>query len=715
MEHEVFLDMLGNTPSALVQTLDFERLDLSQSKRVGPGVPYALALIAQRHDESDSVYEKLLQAAWEDDEAPFSGAVGEDLARFYLKRERYADAEPVAALLAESNPDAIKIAKLHLETVYWQQKDEQVLELITRIRKLDMSALSNYERNEILLMEAAATARSGTEGWPELFKKLFRAAPLSKLHIRAYGFLSIDQNRSSHFGERELELFEGYSLAASGLNNEALDLLEPFLIRHEIDSSLFLEVVSHLYLRTGRFHDGIVLFTKLLSASSESTEPPTDDLRYILNRELGMLYRASKQYGNAIQKLEMAMVRTEEPQRAERMRWYIVDSARRISVEYALRWIERIESEIRNPGYFSDVFERLLTDAVAQRRWDLFPKLSTVLMRLSESYLRARISFVFSELLRYGLVAPDESASDSPEQLLSNAANTIRDSSRIRYYRILAGARLGKIPGETYPEGDGFSPLDTSRIRVGTGETQLRTDNEIIVQRLFELGLYLDSYDRITANPGEIPSDRIIETAERLSRSEHHTESMRLADLIIDDSEWPPGRTLVALAYPEAYDRLLTDAAGSMNLSIPLFQGIVREESFFNARVESHAGAIGLSQLMPATADDMASRMKISSPDLSDPEVNLKVGAYYLAYLIGLFDDVFHAVLAYNGGLGRVRRWVNDFGDLPATLFIEAIPIDETRDYARKILSATVTYGVLYHAIDAREALRILFPDFESD
>jgi soluble lytic murein transglycosylase len=123
---------------------------------------------------------------------------------------------------------------------------------------------------------------------------------------------------------------------------------------------------------------------------------------------------------------------------------------------------------------------------------------------------------------------------------------------------------------------------------------------------------------------------------------------------------------------------------------------------------------------MPATAEEMARRMKRSkttelgaaiaavpdftkSPrDLLDPDINVAGGAYYLRYLQDRLDTETDAVLAYNGGMGRVRTWKRrakapDGGPLPPDLFLEIAPIEETRNYGRSVLGAEWVYRELYY------------------
>ncbi len=132
----------------------------------------------------------------------------------------------------------------------------------------------------------------------------------------------------------------------------------------------------------------------------------------------------------------------------------------------------------------------------------------------------------------------------------------------------------------------------------------------------------------------------------------------------------------------------------------------------------SHAGAVGLAQLMPKTAADVASRIGKKTelrftedgPDLSDPMTNATLGAWYLADQTKRAGSPLMALLGYNGGPSRVRRWRQAQRDLPEDLFLETIPVAETQNYGRKVLAASAVYGYLYYGMTLERVVADIFP-----
>ena len=113
-----------------------------------------------------------------------------------------------------------------------------------------------------------------------------------------------------------------------------------------------------------------------------------------------------------------------------------------------------------------------------------------------------------------------------------------------------------------------------------------------------------------------------------------------------------------------------------------------------NAR--SHAGAMGLMQLMPATARSVARKVLKRKPprrhELFEPDTNIALGSAYLKQMKGeLGDSSVLATAAYNAGPHRVTRWLPK-RTLPADIWIELVPFKETRGYLRRVLAYTVIY-----------------------
>jgi soluble lytic murein transglycosylase len=150
------------------------------------------------------------------------------------------------------------------------------------------------------------------------------------------------------------------------------------------------------------------------------------------------------------------------------------------------------------------------------------------------------------------------------------------------------------------------------------------------------------------------------------------------------------------LRFPMEYADLVEANANLHDIDIAWVFAVMRQESAFMDDARSHAGAMGLMQLMPATARSVARQMLKRKPprrsELFEPDTNIALGSAYLKQMKGkLGDSAVLATAAYNAGPHRVARWLPE-RTLPADIWIELLPFNETRGYLRRVLAYTVIY-----------------------
>ena len=140
-------------------------------------------------------------------------------------------------------------------------------------------------------------------------------------------------------------------------------------------------------------------------------------------------------------------------------------------------------------------------------------------------------------------------------------------------------------------------------------------------------------------------------------------------------------------------------ATGSIERALAL--AVSRQESSFNAAAVSPSGALGLMQLLPGTARDVAGRLGvpfIQDKLTRDPAYNVQLGSQYLAEMLQRFGGSYElALAAYNAGPGRVARWLETIGDpragkIDMVDWIEMIPFRETRNYVQRIMEGVAVY-----------------------
>lgn len=151
--------------------------------------------------------------------------------------------------------------------------------------------------------------------------------------------------------------------------------------------------------------------------------------------------------------------------------------------------------------------------------------------------------------------------------------------------------------------------------------------------------------------------------------------------------------------YPIKYADEICAAADRYGISRALAAAVVNTESGFRPEAVSRAGALGLMQVLPSTAEWIDYRRGTALPEngLYDPETNLDYGCWLLSYLLDRYGgNERNALIAYNAGFGKADEWLGDASLLDENGEIAEIPYAETRNYVKKVLDMKKTYGELY-------------------
>ncbi|MBI4300360.1 MAG: transglycosylase SLT domain-containing protein, partial [Chloroflexi bacterium] len=156
------------------------------------------------------------------------------------------------------------------------------------------------------------------------------------------------------------------------------------------------------------------------------------------------------------------------------------------------------------------------------------------------------------------------------------------------------------------------------------------------------------------------------------------------------------------LLFPLAYNAIVGEEVKKFGVDPYLLLALMRQESVYNKDVFSHVGAAGLTQVMPATGQEIAKKLSpsgFSTADLLQPTISIRFGAWYLAQQLAYFNgDPFFALAAYNGGAGNVNRWRAGAAGYDDDLFVEKIGFQETQTYVKKVYA----YYRLYQRSSSR-------------
>ncbi len=251
------------------------------------------------------------------------------------------------------------------------------------------------------------------------------------------------------------------------------------------------------------------------------------------------------------------------------------------------------------------------------------------------------------------------------------------------FYGQLGAARLGLLPGENLP------PMP-ARDDAGY-KALLKTELSRAVRALAGAGDRKRAFQIF---------DFMLKNQDGLA---HYQAMGRLAedlgrwDLMVDVGKTARGKGIILTDYLFPIPAL----DGIAHPETALVLALIRQESEFDQAAVSHAGALGLMQLMPKTAKGVAKKLGLPYDEAAlttDPDYNVQLGTTYLAGLLDDFDGSYILSLAgYNAGPNRASQWIELNGDprrksIDVVEWIEAIPFEETRTYVMRVTEGVVVY-----------------------
>ena len=158
---------------------------------------------------------------------------------------------------------------------------------------------------------------------------------------------------------------------------------------------------------------------------------------------------------------------------------------------------------------------------------------------------------------------------------------------------------------------------------------------------------------------------------------------------------------VIKMIYPIKYENYIEKYAKEFEVDPYLVVSIIKTESNFKDSAISKKGASGLMQITKDTAQWIANKLEIEAfnyeEDIKNPEINIKMGAYYIDYLIEMYEgnrDL--AIAAYNAGFNNVNKWLSDGECSKDGESLLKIPFPETERYVNKVNNSYKIYKVLY-------------------
>jgi soluble lytic murein transglycosylase len=270
------------------------------------------------------------------------------------------------------------------------------------------------------------------------------------------------------------------------------------------------------------------------------------------------------------------------------------------------------------------------------------------------------------------------------------------------YYAWRAAVHLGLDVGSFYnrqlPYVHGIDQTRPPAVLAGSG----------VVKELYGLGLEQEASmqwksEMYLVTPEKMTAPQQATDAVFTGQSGHHLAAIKRLNLInrnLKDAQVLELRKDPAFwqaVYPLHYWKSVDQWSAANGVNPLMVQGLIRQESGFDADIRSRVGAVGLMQVMPGTGQSIARSLGVSSQGLADPETNIRFGTWYLASTHRRWqDNSLLAVASYNAGPGNVAKWTGSSTLADPEAFIETIPFQETRGYVKSVFGNYWNYLRLY-------------------
>ncbi len=559
--------------------------------------------------------------------------------------------------------------------------------------------------NELAYYRLCSLRKKNSAGFSKPFFQWCTQRPFSKWHDLL--FMECYQGQDSYKWDllyfRDLVYLKKYA--------EAQELTRKILLHKKNHVPQVLSDTGKVFLYgKGDWQQNIATLQELKPSLDDSCIFYADFYTARILERNNMVSKAAETY------LEAALAAQKfSPEHTDNGLWYYFSSMLNLSPAKAIEALREHYTLIQDKSYYSDFYDTLSLRLISSGRWKEYVDTAEFIADsgCATNDSRAKFCYTAARLLQENYAT----GSSRPVRYFLELATDCQDY----YYRTLALSYMDSDADRTLV----CAPLPDREESKAIDSTELEA-SEKFLEGLMDYGHTEKLVEEFPSFRRKISPDLSLKVFDYLYRCGqshgHDNEQFALSSIRLASREFfstkaycspEQMKKLASLAFPRNYQDMVSRHAGQYQLSESLVYAVIRSESFFNRKVISHAGAMGLTQLMESTAEDIAGRLKIADYDILDADTNIRFGCYYLHNLLQRTENsVLTSALAYNAGLSRVRSWKKNcssiFGrdSVPGDLFLEAVPYAETREYGRKILGAAAVYSWLYTEVSPTDLCR---------
>lgn len=429
-----------------------------------------------------------------------------------------------------------------------------------------------------------------------------------------------------------------------------------------------------------------------------------DKLFYLYFYAARLFDKAGNKYYNlAKENFLSAMEVCETDETFDKALWYYLNQLKKDSIKSVITGIEKYGSLWNDKKYFSDLLNEIKLNLLSTRQWTLFCNFYKTVSQVADEEIDTSWKYLTARLIKEEFVSLENFSDFDLQQMF----NSIYDNSQNSLYYQIMSAYQNKIEPKKI-------------LQNMYDEIKFISPNEIVtksVNNLFsacvKYGQIKKFYEILLEYKNFVSSDDLSFYAKKIDQSFGSNENLyptilRIASAAFSNFGGNKDEELLKLYYPRYFYDFVKFYSNEYNLSESLLFALIRNESYFDKNAFSKVGASGLTQLMPATASDVARKLRLQNFELRDARTNINFGAFYLSDMIRLFDgSIMLSVISYNTGRRRILNWLDEYTNVPMDIWIEMLPYEESREYGKKLLRNTFIYDLLYYGENSYHTVEV--------
>lgn len=417
-------------------------------------------------------------------------------------------------------------------------------------------------------------------------------------------------------------------------------------------------------------------------------------ISYMASLYIARLYEKANKGKEAIKYYNIAVKKASTPYDKDDSNWYKLSYELKNDFSSFMRNLKSSLPEWEDHYWYEDLVSKAIMKIMTEKKYGQLLQLYEVVSKSCLVEQKAKLQYLMA---RSGVIAP--------QYLKNNYEAAYRDEHNLFYYSILSAYQLNApIKNALYKK----------RVKREANPLYNPKDAMKILKAYLDYGLYSYIYKETLRIYPTITVSEAFEFSKELRLQSLFPDSINLMQFVANSEGCILNEEHLRAIYPRPFYKEVSKWAKEYEIPEYIMYSLIRSESFFRPLVTSHAGAIGLAQLMPSTAKDIAKSLKVPDYDVTDPDTNVRFGTYYLSRMLRRFDGrLMPSMCSYNAGPIAVSRWLKHNSTNEEDLFVETIPYDETRNYGKKLLYTACIYGMLYYNKNPNEVIKEVYKDIK--